>query len=129
MHAEILAGINRITVAGTTLPDDGTGGSDNGMRRIAGSGYTYRGNFSLRESIMNKGDFVGAVADAAELSKADAGRAVDAMIETIKKAASAHSRFASAPLVRAAIRRPAPPSRSRLPRIRHSRLAKPLRMP
>ncbi len=35
---------------------------------------------------MNKADFIGAVADAAELSKADAGRAVDAMIEVIKKA-------------------------------------------
>ena len=35
---------------------------------------------------MNKADFVGAVADAAELTKADAGRAVDAVIETIKKA-------------------------------------------
>ena len=35
---------------------------------------------------MNKADFVGAVADAAELTKADAGRAVDAVIEVIKKA-------------------------------------------
>ncbi|MCK7595572.1 HU family DNA-binding protein [Pseudomarimonas salicorniae] len=35
---------------------------------------------------MNKGDFVGAVAGAAELSKADAGRAIDAMIEVVKKA-------------------------------------------
>ena len=35
---------------------------------------------------MNKGDFIGAVADAAELSKADGARAVDAMIEVIKKA-------------------------------------------
>jgi DNA-binding protein HU-beta len=35
---------------------------------------------------MNKGDFVGHVADAAELSKADAARAVDAMIDTITKA-------------------------------------------
>ena len=35
---------------------------------------------------MNKGDFISAVADAAELSKADGARAVDAMIETIKKA-------------------------------------------
>lgn len=34
---------------------------------------------------MNKGDFVGSVAEAAELSKADAGRAVDAFIEVIKK--------------------------------------------
>lgn len=34
---------------------------------------------------MNKGDFVGSVAEAAELSKADAGRAVDAMIDVIKK--------------------------------------------
>jgi hypothetical protein len=62
---------------------------------------------------MNKSDFVNAVADAAELSKADAGRAVDAVVETIKKAPA-----------RAATRRPAPPSRSR-PRSRlHSRLAK-----
>ena len=35
---------------------------------------------------MNKADFIGAVSTAAELSKADAGRAVDAVIETIKKA-------------------------------------------
>ncbi len=35
---------------------------------------------------MNKADFVGAVSGAAELSKADAGRAIDAMIEVVKKA-------------------------------------------
>jgi DNA-binding protein HU-beta len=35
---------------------------------------------------MNKADFIAAVADAAELSKADAGRAVDAMVETVTKA-------------------------------------------
>ncbi len=35
---------------------------------------------------MNKADFVSSVADSAELSKADAGRAVDAMVETITKA-------------------------------------------
>ena len=35
---------------------------------------------------MNKADFVAAVSDAAELSKADAGRAVDAAIDVIKKA-------------------------------------------
>ena len=35
---------------------------------------------------MNKADFIGAVSAEAELSKADAGRAVDAMIEVIKKA-------------------------------------------
>jgi DNA-binding protein HU-beta len=35
---------------------------------------------------MNKGDFIGAVADAAELSKADAARSVDAMIDVITKA-------------------------------------------
>ncbi|MBB5209041.1 HU family DNA-binding protein [Chiayiivirga flava] len=35
---------------------------------------------------MNKADFIGAVSAEAELSKADAGRAVDAVIETIKKA-------------------------------------------
>ncbi len=35
---------------------------------------------------MNKADFIASVADAAELSKADAGRAVDAMVETITKA-------------------------------------------
>jgi len=35
---------------------------------------------------MNKAEFVGAVADAAELSKADAAGAVDAVIEVIKKA-------------------------------------------
>jgi DNA-binding protein HU-beta len=35
---------------------------------------------------MNKSEFVGAVADATDLSKADAARAVDAVLETIKKA-------------------------------------------
>ena len=35
---------------------------------------------------MNKADFIGAVAAQAELSKADAGRAIDAMIEVVKKA-------------------------------------------
>lgn len=35
---------------------------------------------------MNKGDFVGAVADAAELSKSDAAKAVDAMIGIITQA-------------------------------------------
>ena len=35
---------------------------------------------------MNKADFIASVADAAEMSKADAGRAVDAMVETITKA-------------------------------------------
>ena len=35
---------------------------------------------------MNKADFIAAVAENAELSKADAGRAVDAMVETITKA-------------------------------------------
>lgn len=35
---------------------------------------------------MNKADFVTAVSEKSELSKADAGRAVDAAIEVIKKA-------------------------------------------
>ncbi|WP_347259576.1 HU family DNA-binding protein [Rudaea sp.] len=35
---------------------------------------------------MNKGEFVTAVADSAEMSKADAGRAVEAVIEVITKA-------------------------------------------
>jgi DNA-binding protein HU-beta len=35
---------------------------------------------------MNKGEFVSAVADHAELSKADAGRAVEAVIEVVTKA-------------------------------------------
>lgn len=34
---------------------------------------------------MNKADFVTSVAESAEISKADAGRAVDAMIEVVKK--------------------------------------------
>jgi DNA-binding protein HU-beta len=33
---------------------------------------------------MNKADFIGAVADKSELTKADAGRAVDAFIEVVK---------------------------------------------
>jgi DNA-binding protein HU-beta len=40
-----------------------------------------------RESIrMNKAEFVGAVAEAAELSKTDAANAVDAMINVVTKA-------------------------------------------
>lgn len=35
---------------------------------------------------MNKAEFTSAVADGAEMSKADAGRAVDAVIDVIKKA-------------------------------------------
>ena len=35
---------------------------------------------------MNKADFVAAVSELADLSKADAGRAVDAVIEVVKKA-------------------------------------------
>jgi DNA-binding protein HU-beta len=35
---------------------------------------------------MNKADFIASVAESAELSKADAGRAVDAMVETVTKA-------------------------------------------
>lgn len=35
---------------------------------------------------MNKADFVGAVADAAELTKVDAAKAVEAVVEVIKKA-------------------------------------------
>jgi DNA-binding protein HU-beta len=33
---------------------------------------------------MNKADFIGAVAEVSDLSKADAGRAIDAVIEVIK---------------------------------------------
>jgi len=39
-----------------------------------------------QESIVNKADFTGQVANVAELSKADAARAIDAAIEIIKKA-------------------------------------------
>jgi DNA-binding protein HU-beta len=35
---------------------------------------------------MNKSELIGAIADKAELSKADAGRAVEALIEVISKA-------------------------------------------
>lgn len=35
---------------------------------------------------MNKSDFVAAVAETAEITKADAGRAVDAMFDTVKAA-------------------------------------------
>jgi DNA-binding protein HU-beta len=35
---------------------------------------------------MNKAEFIGAVAGAGELSKADAARAVDAVIDVVKKA-------------------------------------------
>lgn len=46
---------------------------------------TIAGN-PLRESIMNKAEFVAAVADTAELSKTDAANAVDAVVEVVKKA-------------------------------------------
>lgn len=39
-----------------------------------------------RELIMNKADFVGAVADAADMTKADAERAVEAVFKVVKKA-------------------------------------------
>lgn len=35
---------------------------------------------------MNKADLINALADSAELSKADAGRALDAMVAVVKKA-------------------------------------------
>ena len=35
---------------------------------------------------MNKSEFVGAIADAAEMTKVDAAKAVDAMVEVITKA-------------------------------------------
>ena len=35
---------------------------------------------------MNKGELIDAVADGAELTKADAGRAIDAMVNAITKA-------------------------------------------
>lgn len=35
---------------------------------------------------MNKQDLISAIADSAELTKADAGRAIDAMVEVVKKA-------------------------------------------
>jgi len=35
---------------------------------------------------MNKGEFIGAVAGATDMTKADAGRAIDAVIDEIKKA-------------------------------------------
>ncbi|MCB1578126.1 MAG: HU family DNA-binding protein, partial [Xanthomonadales bacterium] len=35
---------------------------------------------------MNKADFVGAVADAADMTKADAERAVEAVFKVVKKA-------------------------------------------
>ena len=35
---------------------------------------------------MNKGDFIAAVADEADLSKADAAKSVEAFIDTVKKA-------------------------------------------
>jgi DNA-binding protein HU-beta len=34
---------------------------------------------------MNKGEFVAAIADSSELSKADAGRALDAFVAVVKK--------------------------------------------
>jgi hypothetical protein len=39
---------------------------------------------------MNKADFVSAVSDAAGLTKVDGAKAVEAFMETVKKAQSAH---------------------------------------
>ena len=39
-----------------------------------------------RELIMNKGEFISAVAEAAEMTKADADRAVEAVFKVVKKA-------------------------------------------
>ena len=39
----------------------------------------------MRESKMNKAEFVAAVADASELTKADAERAIEAMFKVVKK--------------------------------------------
>jgi len=44
------------------------------------------GSLLERELIMNKGEFVGAVADAADMTKADAERAVEAVFKVVKKA-------------------------------------------
>jgi DNA-binding protein HU-beta len=52
------------------------------------SGFSeHRGHYPQRESKrMNKGEFVNAVSDAADLSRADAANAVDAMVSVITKA-------------------------------------------
>ncbi|HEU4663115.1 DNA-binding protein HU-beta [Dokdonella fugitiva] len=39
----------------------------------------------MRESYMNKAEFVAAIADASELTKADAERAIEAMFKVVKK--------------------------------------------
>ena len=86
MRAEICTGIN---------PSSLSRGADSiavakedralALRGKTGLGYTNRENISLRESKMNKHELIATVADSAELSKADASRAVDALIEAVKK--------------------------------------------
>jgi len=44
---------------------------------------------SERELIMNKAEFVGAIAESAEMTKADAERAVEALFNVVKKALKA----------------------------------------
>jgi DNA-binding protein HU-beta len=102
---------------------------------------------------MNKADLIDSVAEAADLSKAQAGRAVDALVDAISGAlkngdqvsiigfgsflvrhreairspssASAASSFASAKRARDATRRPAKPSTLLRRKPPRSRLAKP----
>jgi len=87
---------------------------------------------------MNKAEFVAAVADAAELSKADAAGAVDAVMKLSRKPSRkatplrslvlVPSLYVNALLVKAVTRKPVRPSKSRLRKILHSKLVKPLRM-
>ncbi len=83
---------------------------------------------------MNKTELIDAVAEAADLTKAESSRAVDAVVAAITKALKdgdavtlvGFGTFRSATVLPApaATRRPATPSRSLLRRIRRSRLAR-----
>jgi len=88
---------------------------------------------------MNKSELIDAVASGADLSKADATRATDAVldsiIETLGKGDQVNLvgfgtfRYANVQPGAAVIRRPARQFRSRRPNHLASRLAKPSRMP
>ena len=56
--------------------------ADRLRRPIFGAYYTFS---SFKTSNMNKGELIDSIADSAGISKADAGRALDATMETITK--------------------------------------------
>ena len=101
--------------------------------------HRFSNDIESRNLNMNKSELIDAVASGADLSKADATRAADAVLDSITETlgkgdqvtwwALVPLRYASAQPRAAVIRRPARPFRSRHPNHLASRLAKPSRMP